>query len=95
MFGSTAPLILHGICSFSIFLSVTADEIWKGCTSVSNAGKKRGRAQKINKRNIRNLNRGQYIGQGKANIVWPGLNAPVIRGAELVKQEKLPEDPEW
>lgn len=31
---------------------------------------------------------------GKQNIVWPGLNAPVIRGRELVAQQQLPEDPE-
>lgn len=31
---------------------------------------------------------------GKANIVWPGLSAPIIRGKELVEQQKLPEDPD-
>lgn len=31
---------------------------------------------------------------GKANIVWPGLNAPIIKGRELVERQKLPEDPE-
>lgn len=56
---------------------------------------KRGRGQRINKRNIRNLNRGQQIGIGKANIVWPGLNSPVILGKDVVKREKRPEDPEW
>lgn len=30
---------------------------------------------------------------GKENIVWPGLNSPVIRGKELVPRQKLPEDP--
>lgn len=27
-------------------------------------------------------------------MVWPGLSAPIIRGKELVQQQKLPEDPE-
>lgn len=27
-------------------------------------------------------------------MVWPGLNAPVIRGRELISQQKLPEDPD-
>lgn len=75
--------------------SVSAEQIWKGCTTVSNAGMKRGRGRRINKRNIRDLNRGQVIGVGKANIVWPGLNAPLLRGKEIVHREKRPEDPEW
>lgn len=27
-------------------------------------------------------------------MVWPGLNAPVIQGRELVQQKKLPKDEE-
>lgn len=27
-------------------------------------------------------------------MLWPGLNAPIIRGKELVVQQKLPDDPE-
>lgn len=74
---------------------VTAEQLWKGCTSVSNAGMKRGRGRGVNKRNIRDLNKGQVIGVGRANIVWPGLNAPVIAGKERVQHEKRPENPEW
>lgn len=29
---------------------------------------------------------------GSANIRWPGLSAPVIRGRELVQRQQLPED---
>ena len=25
-------------------------------------------------------------------MIWPGLNAPILRGKELVTQEQLPED---
>lgn len=49
-----------------ILFSVPAESLWKGVTSVSNAGRKRGRAKTINKRNIKDLNRGQVIGIGKS-----------------------------
>lgn len=71
---------------------VPADDLWKGVTSVSNAGRKRGRGKGLMRR--KDLNRGQVIGVGKANIQWPGLSAPIIRGRELVQQQQLPEDPE-
>lgn len=69
-----------------------ADDLWKGVTSVSNAGKKRGRAKGLMRR--KDLNRGQVIGIGRDNIQWPGLNVPIIRGRELVKRQQLPPDPE-
>ncbi|XP_019873591.1 28S ribosomal protein S5, mitochondrial [Aethina tumida] len=78
----------------SFFTKLPADQLWKGITSVSNAGKKRGRGKTVSKKNIKDLNKGQVIGVGKANIVWPGLSAPIIRGKELVTQHQLPEDPE-
>lgn len=31
---------------------------------------------------------------GKANIQWPGLTAPIIRGRELMQRQQLPPDPE-
>ncbi len=31
---------------------------------------------------------------GKTNIVWPGLNAPILQGKELVVQRELPPDAE-
>lgn len=74
-----------------VFL-VPADDLWKGVTSVSNAGRKRGRGKGLIRR--KDLNRGQVIGIGKANIQWPGLSAPIIRGRELVQQQQLPEDTE-
>jgi len=44
---------------------VSADQLWKGVTSVSNAGRKRGRGKGIGKKTAKNLNRGQIIGVGK------------------------------
>lgn len=43
----------------------SAEHIWKSVTSVSNAGKKRGRGKGAGKRRAKNLNRGQVIGVGK------------------------------
>lgn len=70
-----------------------AQRLWDGCLSVSNAGRKRGRANRLGKR--KDLNRGQMIGVGKTNMVWPGLNAPIVQGRELVRQERRPDNAEW
>ncbi|KAG4076039.1 hypothetical protein HA402_011513 [Bradysia odoriphaga] len=77
----------------SFFNKLSADRLWTGCLSVSNPGRKRGRANRLGKR--KDLNKGQVIGVGKTNMVWPGLNAPVVQGRELIKQQKLPENPDW
>ncbi|XP_015110731.1 28S ribosomal protein S5, mitochondrial isoform X2 [Diachasma alloeum] len=77
----------------SFFNEYPADHLWKSATHVSNAGRKRGRAK--SRRIIKNLNKGQVIGVGKKNMLWPGLNAPVMRGRELVNQQKLPDNPEY
>ncbi|KAL6431004.1 hypothetical protein ACFW04_007039 [Cataglyphis niger] len=70
----------------------SGDELWKGVTTVSNAGRRRGRAKGLVRK--RDLNKGQIIGVGKIPIQFPGLNAPVFRGRELIQQQKLPIDPE-
>lgn len=59
--------------------------------SVSNAGRQRGRGRGT-KGLQKNLNRGQIIGVGKVNMLWPGLTGPIMRGSMVVKQQKLPED---
>ncbi|XP_045612475.1 small ribosomal subunit protein uS5m [Procambarus clarkii] len=87
------PLI-QSARSTSFFNKLTADQLWKGVTSVSNAGRKQGRGKGVGRKIAKNLNRGQIIGIGSENMVWPGLNAPVIRGRELVQQQKLPKDEE-
>ncbi|KAG0718021.1 28S ribosomal protein S5, mitochondrial [Chionoecetes opilio] len=48
----------------------------------------------MGKKVAKNLNRGQMIGVGRENMVWPGLNAPILRGRELVQQQLLPMDEE-
>ncbi|XP_016842830.1 28S ribosomal protein S5, mitochondrial [Nasonia vitripennis] len=75
----------------SFFTKYTADSLWKSVTSVSNAGRQRGRGRGA-KKLMRDLNRGQYIGVGKINMLWPGLTGPIMRGSTVMKQQKLPED---
>ncbi|KDR13269.1 28S ribosomal protein S5, mitochondrial [Zootermopsis nevadensis] len=99
---ANVPILTVAICTpisvivrnTSFFNKLPAEALWKGVTSVSNAGRKRGRGKGIGKKMAKDLNRGQVIGVGKSNIIWPGLTVPVLRGRELVQQQKLPEDPE-
>ncbi|XP_042901290.1 small ribosomal subunit protein uS5m [Parasteatoda tepidariorum] len=75
------------------FLSrLTADQLWKGVTSLSPAGRRKGRGRGGGRKVARDLNRGQVIGFGKKNMLWPGLNAPVVQGRELLRQQELPPD---
>ncbi|KAH8294788.1 hypothetical protein KR018_002863, partial [Drosophila ironensis] len=71
---------------------VPAEDIWRGVTAVSNAGKKRGRGKGSGKKMPKDLNKGQSIGFGKNSRIWPGLNSPIIRGNELVHQQKMQEN---
>ncbi|KAG1649384.1 ADP-dependent glucokinase [Nymphon striatum] len=66
----------------SVNQAATADELWKGITTVSNAGKRKGRMRGLKKR--KNLNRFQELGEGNIRMNWPGLNTP-ISGARTPK----------
>ncbi|RZB38741.1 28S ribosomal protein S5, mitochondrial [Asbolus verrucosus] len=90
----TQPLFSNSTRNTNFFNKLPAEDLWKGITSVSNAGKKRGRGKTVSRKNIKDLNKGQIIGVGKANMIWPGLTTPIIRGKEIVEQQQLPEDPE-
>lgn len=46
-----------------IFL-VSADDLWRGVVSVSNAGKKKGRGKRVGRKKVTDLNKGQFIGEG-------------------------------
>ena len=50
--------------------SVSANELWKGVTGVSNAGRKRGRGRGAGVKRKRDLNRGQMIGVGESEGWW-------------------------
>ncbi|XP_034112015.1 small ribosomal subunit protein uS5m [Drosophila nasuta] len=78
--------------STSFFNKLPAEDIWRGVTAVSNAGKKRGRGKGTGKKIAKDLNKGQAIGIGKKTCIWPGLNAPIIRGNELLHQQKQSEN---
>lgn len=68
----------------------SAADLWKSVTSVSNAGKRRGRAKNLPK--IKDLNKGQRIGYGRVPIIFPGLNAPVLKGETVAQQQRLSEE---
>lgn len=70
-----SPLIQNAKNSSSFFMKKTSNELWKSVTSVSNAGKRRGRGKSVPK--IKNLNRGKKIGDGSLRVMFPGLNAPL------------------
>ncbi|CAL1543876.1 unnamed protein product [Lymnaea stagnalis] len=76
----------------SFVKTVTADQLWLGVTSVSNAGRKRGRARSLKKRI--DLNRGQRMGFGKTRMVFPGLTGPPLAGKKFLEIHKSKEQEE-
>ena len=52
------------MCHYMFGFAVTGDDLWRGVTSVSNAGSKRGRGKGTGKKRAMNLNRGQKLGEG-------------------------------
>lgn len=49
----------------SFFISVTADELWKGALAETGVGVKKGRGKRRKKKLRKNLNKGQEIGEGR------------------------------
>lgn len=86
-------MLIKAVKSNLLFL-VSAEELWKGVVSVSNAGKKRGRGRGADKKGKKNLNLGQRVGVGKANVLWPGLTTPIIQANTLVNIQQLPKSDE-
>lgn len=91
-------LLQHNLTSVNIqqvrnavssFNSLGIDQLWKSITVVSKNGTRRGRGKKVNSRMIKDLYKGQTLGDGKVKMVWPGLNTNVMRGRQLVQQERL------
>ncbi|XP_037542918.1 28S ribosomal protein S5, mitochondrial [Nematolebias whitei] len=93
-------------CS-SFFNKLTADQLWKGVLAETGAGRK-GRGKRTKRTLKKDLNRGQYIGEGREGFLWPGLNFPVLKdGAvqnisrrsdadqEQVKAELFRQRDEW
>jgi len=74
-----------------VYNSRNASELWSAATGTSNAGMKKGRGR-ARKSRIKDLNRGQVIGVGDVNMVWPGLNSPAVKGQSIVRREMLPQN---
>lgn len=89
---SSLPIFVSWRLSHTFLSRVSAEQLWKGVTSLSPAGRRKGRGRGSGRKVARDLNRGQVIGFGKKNMLWPGLNAPIIQGREVLRQQALPPD---
>ncbi|KOC64746.1 28S ribosomal protein S5, mitochondrial [Habropoda laboriosa] len=74
----------------NFFMRRSAAQLWKAVTSVSNAGKRRGRGKNLPK--VKDLNEGQKLGWGKIPIMFPGLNINIMQGKTVVTQRRLSEE---
>lgn len=63
--------------------------------SVSNPGRRRGRGRGGNRKVYKDLNRGQQMGVGEKNFIWPGLNAPITKGSEVVHLKEVKPDQKY
>ncbi|KAF8563120.1 hypothetical protein P879_09048 [Paragonimus westermani] len=70
--------LLNQVRSSTVFTSLPADQLWEGVTGPKGSTKKRARGKRRVTRPKIDLNRGQRLGMGKANMEWPGLNAPLL-----------------
>lgn len=77
------------LCSHSDMGKLPASQLWDSVTSVSNAGRKRGRGRNAKKRV--DLNRGQKLGFGKSGYVYPGLTGPALVGKTMLTVSKQKE----
>ncbi|XP_066538013.1 28S ribosomal protein S5, mitochondrial [Hoplias malabaricus] len=87
----TRPTLSHGtaaasfqqIRSSSFFNKLTAEELWRGVVADTGSGARKGRGKRTKRKLKKDLNRGQSIGEGQGGFLWPGLNAPVVKGGTL------------
>lgn len=97
---SQVPLLQHNLTCQNLqqvrtavgpFNTHTVDRLWKSITIVSKHGTRRGRGKKTNSRLIKDLYKGVSIGTGKGDtrMVWPGLNTAIVRGRQVVQQERV------
>jgi len=84
------PVAVTSVRHVGFYNKLPAHKLWASSSGTSNAGKKKGRSRG-RKQRIKNLNRGQIMGVGKVNMVWPGLNAPVVEGQTVMKIARLPD----
>lgn len=65
-------MIIHNKIE-KLFLTVTADELWKGVLAESGSGGRKGRGKRTKRKLKRDLNRGQRIGEGKTSVAYLSL----------------------
>lgn len=73
-------------------MNYRSNELWKSVLSVSNQGSKKGRAKRRGAGRVKDLNLGQNLGDGKMQVVWPGLNQDVMDRKREQKIQVLGED---
>ncbi|KAM9317050.1 small ribosomal subunit protein uS5m [Gastrophryne carolinensis] len=79
----------------NFFGKLTADELWKGVMAESGGGARKGRGKRTKRKIKKNLNLGQYIGEGKSGFLWPGLNTPIsVSGKEQPIEKRTKEQQE-
>lgn len=81
--------------NINFMTAVSGEYIWKSTTSTSNAGKKRGRAKGRGSGFTRNTNRFQNIGEGRKQLILPGLNVQLRAGTEALQVKRGSDDPAW
>ncbi|GIY65910.1 putative 28S ribosomal protein S5, mitochondrial [Caerostris extrusa] len=66
------PIITSFRFSHTFLSRISAEMLWKGVTSVSNAGRRKGRGSAAGRMRQKDLNRGQVIGYGKKKhaLAW-------------------------
>jgi hypothetical protein len=69
---------------------VTAQEIWKGVTTVSNTDRRRGGGKGASKKIAKDLNKGQMIDIGKKNVIFGPDLTPLY-----LKDEKSSKGKNW
>jgi small subunit ribosomal protein S5 len=79
----------------SFFCRSTAASVWKSVTSVSAAGKKRGRGKGAGRVIAKDFNRGQQIGVGRHKLLLPGLNTSVFAAKKQVDIQDLGSNDEF
>ncbi|XP_022088599.1 28S ribosomal protein S5, mitochondrial-like [Acanthaster planci] len=78
----------------SWYNTLTADQLWKGMLATTGKAQTKARGKRPAKRIRKDLNRGQVIGEGKASVAWPGLNAPVLKDRTVQTMHTKEPDPE-
>lgn len=67
-----------------------SNDLWKSVLSVSSQGSKKGRGK--GKNVGKDLNIGQQIGDGKLQVLWPGLNTNILEQNKKVEMKIIGED---